>query len=117
MTFKVSCELKHLVSTLAEWAEPATSATVYLYGSRVRGDHARDSDIDIAVDWGNPVDDATVDWWGFNNANEFSSINEKLPGPLQVLEPDDKEFHAKVRNGPFVYREGNIVCVLLRPKT
>ena len=116
VTAEISTELDQLVSILANWAGPATSATVYLYGSRVRGEHKPKSDVDIAIDFGSPPDDETVDWWSFNNSNEFKDINAKLPGALQVLEHDDTVFQSKVRSGPIVHRRGNVVCVWLRGK-
>ncbi len=82
----------------------------------MRGEHSANSDIDIAVDWGDPADDNTVNWWTFNNADEFTSINTKLPGRLHVLEPDDTEFQVKVRSGPVVHRRGNVICVWLKAK-
>jgi predicted nucleotidyltransferase len=116
VTLEISSELDRLVTILVDWAAPATSATVYLYGSRVRGEHRPNSDVDIAVDWGNPAVGETVNWWTFNNEDEFRGINAKLPGPLQVLEPDDTEFQSKVRSGRVVYRRGNVACVWLRSK-
>lgn len=35
---------------LADWAESATPIFVHLFGSRVRGDHRPDSDVDSFVD-------------------------------------------------------------------
>jgi predicted nucleotidyltransferase len=44
----VSNDLKDLARLLADWAAPASGVTVYLFGSRVRGDHKADSDVDSA---------------------------------------------------------------------
>jgi hypothetical protein len=41
-------ELEALAEILAEWIDSAPAIpTVYLFGSRVRGDHRPDSDVDI----------------------------------------------------------------------
>jgi predicted nucleotidyltransferase len=43
---KVNDEVKQLARTLADWAADK-SVTVFLFGSRVRGDHRPDSDVDV----------------------------------------------------------------------
>jgi predicted nucleotidyltransferase len=42
-------ELTKLVLTLAKWLEPAGGFKAYLFGSRVRGDHRSDSDVDVRI--------------------------------------------------------------------
>src|SRR5439155_4441739 len=43
-------ELEALAETLAEWISPAPGIpAVYLFGSRVRGDHRPDSDVDVRL--------------------------------------------------------------------
>ena len=49
MTADASDELKELASILAEWSR-GHAVTVYLYGSRIRGDHQPDSDVDVRID-------------------------------------------------------------------
>jgi predicted nucleotidyltransferase len=39
---------------------------VYLYGSRVRGDHKATSDVDICIEWQSPTQE-TINWWEENN--------------------------------------------------
>ena len=56
--FAVTPDLVGLACILGDWAAPATGTIVYLYGSRVRGDHRVDCDVDIWVDFSNShVDD------------------------------------------------------------
>ena len=108
-------ELQQLASTLADWSHH-TSAVIYLFGSRVRGDHRPDSDVDVVIKFPR-VTDGDADWWLANNEEEFASINSLLPGTLKILENDDpivaKLIHAA--KNP-VYRDRNVVCVWLPPK-
>jgi predicted nucleotidyltransferase len=41
--------LKALAETLARWLEPAGGFVAYVFGSRVRGDHRPDSDVDVRI--------------------------------------------------------------------
>jgi predicted nucleotidyltransferase len=106
-------ELKQLAQTLADWAADK-SVTVYLFGSRVRGDHRQDSDVDIFVQPGKATRETAV-WWTVQNSEDFASLRARLPGKLKVLDA-----HAplvpSVLKGKVVYRDRNVVCVLLPPK-
>jgi hypothetical protein len=84
-------ELDTLANILAKWIEPAPGVpAVYLYGSRVRGDHRPDSDIDVRVftkEWLG-IKEADVQWWTNENATDFAALRKRLPGPLHlVLDP------------------------------
>jgi predicted nucleotidyltransferase len=111
----VSKELKQLAMILADWAALAPAATIYLYGSRVRGDHRPDSDVDIYISWGKP-DDPDLEWWTKNNEQDFADINAKLPGRLQILEDNDP-LNFKIRAAAVVYEDRQVKCVHLPPKT
>jgi predicted nucleotidyltransferase len=106
-------ELKALAHILADWAEDVT-ATIYLYGSRVRSDHRLDSDVDIHVAWSAP-DNLSTRWWCEANDDLFATINGRLPGPLQILEPRDP-LHYEIEVAPVVYQDRNVRCVFLKPK-
>jgi predicted nucleotidyltransferase len=109
-------ELKELTQVLADWAE-GVSATVYLHGSRVRGDHRQKSDVDIHIAWERDIDNSSMQWWGKENDNEFANINGKLPGSLHILDPRDPlQLHHAVEAAPVVYQYRNVRCVLLKPK-
>jgi predicted nucleotidyltransferase len=83
-----SPDLLALASILADWAADAPGAKLYLFGSRVRGDHRPDSDVDVSVQW-LAISDADMDWWQTNNADLFAAIDVRLPGKLQILEEND----------------------------
>lgn len=109
----VSDELKQLASILADWVSPAPSFKIYLYGSRVRGDHRTTSDVDVCIDFGERPGPAETKWWSDNNADLFKDINRKLPGPLEIL-----ELHAPLREAvlnaamtALVYRDRQVICV------
>src|SRR5262249_16506668 len=57
-------ELKDLAETLAQWVDAVPGfPLVYLFGSRVRGDHYKDSDVDVRLfldEW-KPIPD-TLQW-------------------------------------------------------
>jgi predicted nucleotidyltransferase len=105
--------LEELVGVLSEWAA-GKAATVYLFGSRVRGDHRPDSDVDVVIEWGTP-DQATMDWWQHEQETDFADLKSKLPGPLKILEPTDP-MKWKVVFGKQVGRKGNVVSIDLPPK-
>ncbi len=106
-------ELIALARILADWAD-GVSATIYLYGSRVRGDYRPDSDVDIHIAWANPDNHSTL-WWCEENDDWFATINRRLPGPLQILEARDP-LHYAVEAAPVVHQDRNVRCVSLKPK-
>jgi predicted nucleotidyltransferase len=113
----VSDELKRLAAVLADWASAAPSARVYLFGSRVRGDHKPTSDVDVFVDFPN-ADNRDVDWWTRNNVEDFASVKPLLPGPLKVLDMGDpfgQTIKVPAANS-LVHRDRNVLCVWMRPK-
>jgi predicted nucleotidyltransferase len=46
----MNSELHALAEILAKWIEPVPGIpAIYLFGSRVRGDHRQDSDVDVRL--------------------------------------------------------------------
>jgi Nucleotidyltransferase domain len=79
-------ELQELGSKIADWAHP--ELIVYVFGSRVRGDHAPNSDVDIHFGLpSNPSREFTL-WWTGQHNQDFSDLKKVLPGPLRILERD-----------------------------
>ena len=85
---KVNDEVKQLARTLADWAADK-SVTVFLFGSRVRGDHRPDSDVDVFVQFG-AMTEGTAVWWTEQNSEDFAGLKARLPGPLRILEPTSR---------------------------
>jgi predicted nucleotidyltransferase len=110
---KVNDDLKQLACTLADWAADK-SVTIFLFGSRVRGDHRPDSDVDIFVQRGN-VTRETAEWWTVQNSDDFASLKARLPGPLKVLDAH-APIVSSVLKAEVVYRDRNVACVSLPPK-
>jgi predicted nucleotidyltransferase len=108
-------DLIKLASILADWVSPAPSLTIYLYGSRVRGDHRPDSDVDVVIDLWNGSTTEDGAWWHANNADDFSAINARVRGRLEVLEIDDPLRFAIIAS-PVVHRDRQVVCVWKEPK-
>lgn len=110
-----SNDLTELARILAEWVAPAPDFTIYLFGSRVRGDHRPDSDVDVVIAPGRNPMACDVTWWSSINEDLFRSINAQLPGPLRILENNDP-IADLVRNAPVVYRDRQVLCVWREPK-
>jgi hypothetical protein len=113
--------LASLADILADWLEPAPNIpVVYLFGSRVRGDHRPDSDVDVRVlinEWRN-LDRRDMDWWGKENDTDFAALKGQLPGPLSLHREQSDDADAAIMQGRktpvMVYRR--IVCVWTPPK-
>ena len=114
MKFEVSPDLDDLLSLLLDWSAPAIGAEIFLFGSRVRGDHHATSDVDISIKWASPSHDQTTDWWDAQNTELFRAINARLPGPLHLPIQTDTERDALLRNGEIVFTRGNIHCVWIK---
>ena len=112
--FPVTTELRELTKKLADWAAPAPGSIVYVYGSRVRGDHKPTSDVDICMDFPNLKTEDTR-WWTDNNQDEFKQINAQLGANVQVLERN-APLRPEVLKGPVVLQDRNVRCVWLPPK-
>jgi predicted nucleotidyltransferase len=82
---KVNDEVKQLARAFADWAADK-SVTVFLFGSRVRGDHRPDSDVDVFVQFG-AMTEGTAVWWTEQNSEDFaesgSMATSRLP-PSQL---------------------------------
>ena len=108
--------LASLAATLADWSE-GTTFTIYLFGSRVRGDHRPDSDVDVVMPIPNPPTKYDGEWWVANNEDHFLSINERLLGQLRITEANSRLARAVVKaaENP-AYKHRNVLCVFLSPK-
>ena len=115
-------EQRTLAEILADWIEPAPSIpAVYLFGSRVRGDHRPDSDVDIRLflhEWNN-VCGATLRWWQTQNESDFAELKSRLPGRLEIHRELEDDADNDIRNGRkdpvLVVRR--VVCVWTPPKS
>lgn len=77
-------DFREIARILADWSHPHECITIYLFGSRVRGDHREDSDVDVLIDHTLP-DDAATAWLSRMEAEDYASLKAQLPG-LELLE-------------------------------
>jgi len=113
-------ELRALAEILADWMEPAPGIpAVYLFGSRVRGDHRPDSDVDVRLfldEWN--VCHRTREWWEAQNESGFAALKSRLPGPLAIhreqWDAADDDIRKGSENPVLVVRR--VVCVWTAPK-
>jgi Polymerase beta, Nucleotidyltransferase len=113
----VTRELLDLVDILAGWIKPAPNIpAVYLFGSRVRGDHRPDSDVDIRLftnEWSG-LDQRDMEWWQDQNKTEFAALKAKLPGPLSVHreQSDDADLAIWAGRKAPLLTDRRVVCVI-----
>lgn len=107
--YRPSNDLRRLAGILADWAAPAREATIYVFGSRVRGDCRPDSDLDIHVDWRHPTRE-DMDWWQTNNDEDFLTLRTHLGLRLEILDPRD-DLRNTIVLAPVVYVDRNVRCV------
>ena len=114
-THAASAELQRLASILADWICPAPGIqAVYLFGSRVRGDHRPDSDVDVRLytnEWS--LDEVTFRWWMEQNDTDFAALKVRLPGPLAIHREQSDDADSAIRAGieKPVLTVGKVVCV------
>jgi hypothetical protein len=109
-------DLKALAKVLADWANGHDCFQFYLFGSRVRGDHRSDSDVDVVVRWFEPGAES-CNWWDQQIDSGFEIINQLLPGKLQILEYSDPISEAVLAaSAKPILTDRNVLCVWLPPK-
>jgi hypothetical protein len=108
-------ELSELMNVLAEWAANAP-VTVYVYGSRVRGDHRTDSDVDLYVQHLNGQEAAGDEWYDAQKAENYSNLRGKLPGPIENVMPPYGAPHPLLFPHHEVARKGNVIALHTPPK-
>ena len=77
-------KLGDIVCNLTEWAvEKPLVGRIYIFGSRVRGDHSDDSDLDIAIELdlaaANGVDESGgIATWAFETRGWADELRQRL---------------------------------------
>jgi hypothetical protein len=105
--------LVSLAHIFAEWSAPAPASIIYVFGSRVRGDHRPDSDVDFHVHYQPPLDTPTAIWATHQHATAFADLRSLLPGPPGFLDPLDTVAVAHVMKAEVVHSHSNVRCVWL----
>jgi Polymerase beta, Nucleotidyltransferase len=121
-----NAELAALAEIIARWVAPAPGVpAVFLFGSRVRGDHRPDSDVDVRLypeEWTYDESRATMRWWMEQQATEFAELQKQLPGrfdlgryPMDWNRETDRVIAAARERAPvLVVRK--VVCLWTPPK-
>jgi predicted nucleotidyltransferase len=108
-----------LATILDKWIAAAPDIpAIYLFGSRVRGDHRPDSDVDVRIfldEW--CVGSETLRWWQAQNETDFKDLKARLPGPLAIHreKQDAADQHIRAASKSPVMIVGRIVCVWTPP--
>ena len=121
----VTDELRTLAEIVAQWADKTPGLrVVYLFGSRVRGDHRPDSDVDLCIftkDLAN--DHGTTVWWTGQNDSSFGGLKSKLRargvrGRLEVHRDPFDEVTAAIDRGEAecVLTVRKVCCMFMPPK-
>ena len=113
-------ELHRLAQILDDWLAPAPSVPpIYLFGSRVRGDHRPDSDVDVRLfidQW--KLEHSDMWWWLNQNKADFADLKKHLPGPLAIHREnwdaaDEAIIEGKKKPSLIV---GRVICVVTPKK-
>jgi predicted nucleotidyltransferase len=117
----MNCDLYALANLLSDWIEPAPNIpAVYLFGSRVRGDHRPDSDVDVRMllhEWRNLSSEDTI-WWTKQNETDFADLKARLSGPLALHREQSDDADAAILKGRVrpVLVLRRVVCVWTPPR-
>jgi predicted nucleotidyltransferase len=111
--------LKRQARILCKWAKSLPLKSVYIFGSRVRGDARPDSDLDVAVEFEPPptVNEAMRNW-DYQNKTKFAELKKALGISLSLhIDQDDGAWPA-IRAGAIkpVFSVGKVVCVITPPR-
>lgn len=112
MNIESDRELFDLASAIARWAETVPCIkVVYLFGSRARGDHRPDSDVDLRIEFDYQSED--FESWLRENREDFAALKAVLPGRLALHQDWDDitvPIIAKAAVSPRLV-VGNVCCV------
>jgi predicted nucleotidyltransferase len=120
-------ELEELAEIRAQWVDPVPGIrAIYLFGSRARGDHKPDSDVDVRVypeesDYDQGQE--TVKWWEQQEDTKFADLQQRLPGRLHLGRDkldwgnivDQKIMEAR-QAGRIVLTSRKVICLRTPPK-
>ena len=87
--------LAEIADIIDRWVQPVPGVKeVYLFGSRVRGDHRPDSDIDLRIfpkEFEHDSDRQTTMWWKHQNETDFAELKSQLSDLCLKIHRDSPE--------------------------
>lgn len=96
-------ELKELAKAIADWAAGAPLiVSIFVFGSRVRGDHRADGAVDLSIDYGGSSYEIAA-WQRHNEETDYTALKSVLPGPLNLV--------PFIACGPLVHWDRNVYCL------
>jgi predicted nucleotidyltransferase len=115
----VGPDLKAIARAVADWVDDVPGVpVVFIFGSRVRGDHHEGSDVDIRLfkyEWadGGPLDDVTSEWWDKQNETHCAELEERLGTQVYVISDQYDSSDDAIRAAAEipVYVDRKAVCV------
>jgi predicted nucleotidyltransferase len=114
----IPSDLKALADAVSTWVDEVSGVKeIYIFGSRVRGDHRPDSDVDIRVFVDQLANDTqTTVWWTDQHATCFADLKVLLPGPLGMHDRSENFDKDILNQLNVVLTVRKAVCVWLSPK-
>jgi hypothetical protein len=104
----VTQQLEELAKAIADWAASAPlTVSIFVFGSRVRGDHLPNGEVDISIDYGGSSDEIAA-WQAHNEETDYAALRDILPGPL-ILAPF-------IARGSLVHWDRNVYCLWRPPE-
>jgi predicted nucleotidyltransferase len=107
-------DLERQANVIADWAENLPLKRVYIFGSRVRGDAAPDSDIDVAIEFEFQADSEAMRNWIYQNDSGFAELKTALGVPLSLHHDCRDSAWPVIRAGAVkpVFSVGKVLCVI-----
>jgi predicted nucleotidyltransferase len=107
--------LRRIAYVVDNWSELLPFRRVFIFGSYVRGDNRRDSDLDIAIEFSSTPDTSMVRNWEQQNQTCFQDLKDRLDIRRLSLHSEEHDLawpaiHAGVQNP--VYSIGKVLCVV-----
>jgi predicted nucleotidyltransferase len=101
-------QLEELAKAIADWAAGAPLiVSIFVFGSRVRGDHGPNDDVDISIDCGGSSDEIAA-WQTHNEKTGYAALKNVLPGPLKLA--------PFIPHGSLVHWDRNVFCLWQVPE-
>ena len=112
-------ELPEIADIVARWAAQFDRLeTVYIFGSRVRGDHRPDSDLDIALDFNYSGFSAATEPIDDEMTSNFAGLKALLPNlKISIHHQHDDDAWAEIRSSPCKHSQGKVRCILTRRRS